>query len=196
MSVTCTPTSLEVLNAHQRGLRIEFHLQGDRYHHTIHGVQGNDSVPLLVSLEGSSDDTFPTSPPLSEILRQDSTLLLTGATSVAHWSMSVEPSPNEEHAQLIFDVACRVKRGPATLGNAYQTVGESILKQVDNMAFATSPLDNTACSAVVGPASLEEPANSQIKLGNRGMLQITPVSKPTDAFPATIQWQYAIALGS
>ena len=120
MSVSPAPTILEVLNEVQKGLRIEFHWLGDRFGHTLFAVNGSDSTRLLESVEGTSDDVFPPSPPIAELHQQNDTLFLTGATTAGHWSVSVEPKLQGNQGCLVFDVACRLKSVTQQLSSSYK----------------------------------------------------------------------------
>ena len=87
----CSPTaSVQVLNELQRGVRVDFNWSGDRFRHIIFAIRDQESVPLLESVEGTTNEQAPPSPPLTELHEQDEKVFLTGATSVGHWSLSVE----------------------------------------------------------------------------------------------------------
>jgi hypothetical protein len=106
-------------------LRAEFLWRGDRYGHLISaGSLGSDMLPLLESLEGTSIDDWPLSPPLVSLHRERLTdgraaLLLVGAAGRGYWSASVVAAVGE--AGLVFDIACRHGVEPAWLGSKYTT---------------------------------------------------------------------------
>ena len=110
------PTTLEWLNAHGQGVRVEFQKNGDRFGHTIFGVRDGELTPLLTSVEGTPDEIALPSPSFAELHQQGDTVFLSGATTLGHWSMSVEVV----EGRLLFDVACRLKRQTEWLGSTYQ----------------------------------------------------------------------------
>ena len=62
------------------------------------GIASASLGALLESIEGTDDQPAPPSPPFTELHEQGELLLLTGATKLAHWSMSVEAAD----AALVF----------------------------------------------------------------------------------------------
>jgi hypothetical protein len=118
--------AIEAPRADGTRLRIEFTWRGDRYGHVISMLDpGGQSQPLLESVEGSSDDPWPPSPPLQslsiETLPDDrSAALLVGMAGRSHWSASIEP--DREAPALVFDVACRHPERSVSLGSRYRHV--------------------------------------------------------------------------
>lgn len=117
-----TDTSLECLDASGNGVRVEFWKQEDRFAHTIFGVSGGKTVPWLTSIEGTPDEFSPPSPPFAELHQQDDILFLSGATTLGHWSMCVQPV----EGRLLFDVACRLKGEASSLGSSYQSLAANV----------------------------------------------------------------------
>lgn len=111
-------------------LRVEFLKCGDRFSHIISLVESGRVTPLLDSIEGSPEDFSPLSPPIAEIHQQDKMLFLTGATSIGHWSISLQA----DAGLLVFDVACRLKKEPTFLGNSYRILNE---------VFELRPMENS-----------------------------------------------------
>lgn len=116
---------LEAKGADGGILRVEFLWRGDRFGHAISIVNpGGEAELLLESLEGTSADDWPASPPLQSLHREalaDSrtALLLVGSAGRSHWSASVEASASEPG--LLFDLACRPGTPPGWLGCRYRT---------------------------------------------------------------------------
>jgi len=103
-------------------IRVEFVWAGDRYWHIISAEGAGRSEILLKSIEGTSADDWPPSPPLVSLHRETlpdgrAALLLVGAAGRSHWSASIEAARDE--AKLIFDLACRHGERPQRLGNEY-----------------------------------------------------------------------------
>lgn len=185
------PTAIEALDSAGSGVRVEFHWSGDRYAHTIFAVAGDHAVPLLASVEGGPDDLFPPSPSYSELHRQADTLYLGGATSAAYWSMSVEAN----EAELVFDVACRLKTAAPSLSSLYRPFNETTIEQVVEAVVVSLP--DTSCKVTISTsASTDDPnclATRQEALDAYAELQISSNQATPNRFPATIQWRYAVS---
>ena len=123
------PVSLHASGAAGVGLQVRFDWREDRHVHTISLEVDDRLIPLLESVEGSSVDTWPPSPPLQQLsveqLRPATQVaLLVGMAGKSHWSMSVEPAG--DRCAFVFDVACR-SRGPVEwLGSAYLLLAEGL----------------------------------------------------------------------
>ncbi len=133
MPETTLANSLQSLNAQGQGVRVEFQKTGDRFAHTILAVQNGKVTPLLTSIEGTPDDVAPPSPPFAELHQQGEIVFLSGATTLGHWSMSVEVADG----RLLFDVACRLKKKPEWLGVTYSVAEEGYLLEPDSPAQVT-----------------------------------------------------------
>ena len=111
--------------------RIAFVFEADRFRHSIQQRIGSQWVDLWRSIEGTSDEDWPSSPPIQEIfsqeLEQGVCLLGVGRAGASHWSISIdrfEPKPADIESPfsgtvLRFDLACRVKGTPGSLGSSY-----------------------------------------------------------------------------
>ena len=118
------------------GLRVVFYRDRDRHAHIVAAVQHSNTpqesvMPLLRSVEGPADSTWPPSPPLQsmsiEIRPTGSVALMVGMAGRSHWSMSVEAASGRAHVafgqpQLAFDVACRADGSQGFLGSTYRAV--------------------------------------------------------------------------
>jgi hypothetical protein len=127
------PITLECLNVQGQGVRVEFQKTGDRFAHTILALQNGKATPLLTSVEGTPDDVAPPSPPFSELHQQGEIVFLSGATTLGHWSMSVEVA----EGRLLFDVACRLKKKPDGLGSTYRVAEGGYLLEPEESAKTT-----------------------------------------------------------
>ncbi len=156
------PVVLEALDAQGQGLRVEFQKQGDRFSHKIFAVSNANAQLLLESIEGPPNEVAPPSPPFTELHQQQDTLFLTGATTLGHWSMSVQALDN----RLLFDVACRAKSTPNNLGSTYRVLSKGTQLESKN-ATVTQPTEDTL----------------QITPHH------SPKPSPT---PTTLQWQYTL----
>ena len=183
--VVATPPpmmALESLDPEQRGLRVEFHWQGDRYSHSLFAVDRNDATCFWESVEGiaAAEERYPASPCLSEIHQQGDFLFLTGATTSCHWSMSVACQPTG----LAFEVACRLKAEPTWLGSTYR----------DNTPqFAASAASRGhAWQFPAATVRLQHGADCRVAISSPSV-DIRPTAPPPTAFPTTVQWNYTLA---
>lgn len=109
-------------------LRVDFDRGGDRWRHRVFLVVPEGSsiigpVLLLESLEGTSAEDWPISPPLQFVSietrpKKLPVALLMGMSGDGHWSASIEQLPDER--TLRFDIACRAKSRPENLGSRYR----------------------------------------------------------------------------
>ena len=162
-------------------LQVKFIWQHDRWHHEISGA-GAEHV-VWRSREGTGDDVWPPSPALQDLhvatgIAGESTALLVGSTSVAHWSVSIEV--DDENDRLKFDVACRLKAAAVRLGNAYQREDSADLPS--STAFFIEPvaLGNSVPSCRVQRSA----AGVSITAHDGG-----------STLPRTVRWSYVIGSG-
>lgn len=187
--MTTEPTILEVSNANGVGLRVTFEWHRDRYRQLIECIHQQQSQLVLSSLEGSSDDDWPPSPPFQQLSLEGScddqqTLFLVGMAGKSHWSGSVEV--RQESSQIIFDVACRCHGFPQFLGSVY--TNDSVESEIgdDNTALLT-----TATGAVrlqLEPTAGDDP-ECRLSIGR----QIT-IQRPnsSSSVPCTLRWKYCL----
>ncbi len=167
--------SLECIDALGSGLRVDFFKQGDRYSHTILGLSGVDSAPLLQSMEGTADDFSPPSPPFAELHQQGEIIFLSGATTIGHWSGSVSICEQRLH----FDIACRLKKETYTLGSEYQVF----------------PAQNRSSFVMKSYPEEDESAGDIVHFGNdnKVLTRIACLKRSPFEVPSTVQWRYRIS---
>jgi hypothetical protein len=121
--------AIEAADASGLRLHVEFHWLGDRFGHVISAIHSSGEIhPLLKSVEGTTADNWPPSPPLQSLSIETlpdgrRAALLVGMAGGSHWSASIESS--QARAELIFDLACRHSKEPNWLGSKYQRLSES-----------------------------------------------------------------------
>lgn len=113
---------------HGGQLIVEFFPCNDRQGHSIVLVSADGMrTVLLESIEGTSTDDWPPSPPLQSSTVEERpeglVALLVGSAGGSHWSASVEMRTGS--AQLMFDVACRQSGRPKWLGSQYRRLSEA-----------------------------------------------------------------------
>ena len=133
MSEASLAYRLECLDGQGQGVRVEFQKQGDRFGHTIFAVRDGQPVPQLTSIEGPPDQIAPPNPPFAELHQQDELLFLSGATTLGHWSMSVQAVDG----RLLFEVACRLMKEADWLGSTYRVVADNTLLEPGDATQST-----------------------------------------------------------
>lgn len=161
--------SLASIDADGNGICVEFTKQIDRFEHTVLTVRAGDKIPVLRSIEGTPEDYAPPSPPYAELHQQDSVLFLSGATTIAHWSMSLEVVEQ----QIVFDVACRMKSGLEVVGSEYELLTSQHAELLQLM-----------------------PAETAHRESHEESIRIVPVSPHPVNYPGTSQWRYSIGFNS
>jgi hypothetical protein len=107
-------------------LAVEFVTLGDRQGHTIFFVSADGvRTALLESVEGTSADDWPPSPPLQNLTVEERAdgrrvALLVGMAGSGHWSASIESAAGE--GRIVFDIACRHTEQPRWLGSRYRVM--------------------------------------------------------------------------
>lgn len=163
--------AIECLDAQGCGIRVVFQKEGDRFSYTIFGVSNGEERPLLSTVEGSADDFSPPSPPFAELHQQGEMSFLSGATTLGHWSMSVEI----RDGKIYFDAACRAHKEIDNLGCTYRV--------------HTSGVDTSEYALELGAATTSE--------SKGGTLHIGPESSALSAaqkFPTTFQWRFSFGV--
>jgi hypothetical protein len=114
-------------------LQVDFFKLADRYGHRLSVVLRDEAgretlVPLAESVEGTSDDPWPPSPPLQSLSierlsERCTAALLVGMAGRSHWSASIEAKTEESFVGLIeFDFACRSAELPRSLSCEYRAL--------------------------------------------------------------------------
>jgi hypothetical protein len=183
--------TLQVLGRHGRGLRVVFVWQSDRFVHRIEFVDGRQSWCWFNSLEGDSEEPWPSSPPLQQLSLEEPSpgnpvALLLGMAGGSHWSVSVEC--DSASTGLIFDVACRAQQCPQQLGSWYHAAVPLAHGSSDLARFALKhatvewrcqPLTDQSCVVLAQ------------ELGRVGVVDR---DLATTRLPSTFRWRYHIHL--
>ena len=164
------------------GWRVSFHSCGDRIAHTVGLVVAGRVLPLLASVEGTPDDSWPPSPPLTTVetatARGGQQAMLLGMAGRNHWSVSLVV--NEAAGRLEFEVACRLKEPAGRLGSAYRT-----------MVAASDSSGGVEVRVDGETVRVEAPSPAaQVCITPEGLT--VPVDPPDGPFPRTVIWKYAV----
>ena len=173
------------------GLFVSFVHTNDRYGHVIALVQGDDIIPMFVSIEGNSEEDWPESPPLQEIhiepRREQSVALLVGKAGDSHWSVAVEPAA--AGGTLTFAVACRMRDYPRQICSRYGSVLEEPIEPVlERDGPWVFPIQGAEVCVDVIPQ--EEYPTPEVPASRTGFE--VNASLDHEPFPKTIQWRYKV----
>ncbi len=92
-------------------------------------------VLVLTSVEGTSDQVWPISPPFQEIVCEPvgaggkQVLLGVGRAGKSHWSATIEGDSMIE--AIAFDIACRSSSAPEWLGSTYRIHPAWLVEETD-----------------------------------------------------------------
>ncbi|RIK76440.1 MAG: hypothetical protein DCC67_13910 [Planctomycetota bacterium] len=193
-----SPITLDALDELGRGIRLSFEWRGDRYGHTICGVNGDEAVPIAVSVDERGSGDGPLSPPVQEIREiADATggrqLMLIGAAAGAHWSMTVRAAAEENQRYLEFDVAVRVQKPPAPLGIALDAVAPAEWIDLPSGEVACRRDRRLLFVALTPTAAAQRPPAAAQRAAGAAQRRILPppLGLPR-TFPSTIRWRYRI----
>jgi hypothetical protein len=168
--------ALHIIGPGGRLLHIEFVWRGDRYGHVISEVESDGTVSAAYeSVEGTSGDNWPPSPPLQSLTTQQlpdgrRVALLVGMAGRSHWSLSVEP---EGGVACVFDVACRIGAVNPQLGSRYRLVS----------GLAPRPSCETGWTIASG---------ARLVTDGSDQLEFRP--DPPAPGSGTVRWRYRVSL--
>lgn len=182
------PVSLIAMNAGGLGLQVHFAWRQDRHVHAIGLMIDGTSIPVFESVEGTSVDIWPPSPPLQQLSVEElrpaiQVALLVGMAGKSHWSMSVEPAA--DRAAFIFDVACRSRDAAEQLGSGYSLLANRL--SMNGKHDATIDVEGRSLQI---RCDREGPTAATVKESPQG-LRIVPVAVIADG---TTRWRYTIEL--
>ena len=181
-------------------LRIGFPWHRDRFAHTIGLVRDRRLIPVMASMEGGGEESWPPSPPLQELeIAEGPTgpnALLVGSAGGSHWSLVVDRDP---HAELFrIDVACRFMNLPTA--DSPQDAQRYSLHSHYRTMFCAEPLPGHPGAIAVGRLVVEPHSNTTTAIPQKvagagrevGDLCLAP--RIPNAASGTIRWQYTVGL--
>ena len=180
-------------------LSAELRFQEDRFHTLISCIAKgeDDPIDLLKSVNGSSQDTWPPTGTLQEILPQKveggNLIAGIGRSGKSHWSVVISATAG---GYLEFDYACRIKEDPAWLGSTYELLrGEPIAASRERCEIVLPTrslhLIVQTVNAETGDPGRSQP-ETQLDLGSQD-LRISPWSQ-NESLPRTERWKYRMGL--
>ena len=189
MATAAPELALQVIDGDGRGLRVMFQRQADRCAHRIELIDGAKSFCLLTSVEGTSDQPWPPSPPLQQLSIEELSpgnrvALLLGMAGKSHWSASVECDPAS--SSLLFDVACRVQQPPQRLGSCYRAEVPLADASLDRARFTT------ACANVtLQLLPLADPPSVSL-VQSENQIAVAYQELTVARVPSTLRWKYRV----
>ncbi len=176
MQKTSNKTCVLRVDQSTQGLQVTFERACDRYVHRIEVQDDNGPVCVLCSTEGNSDERWPASPPIQEVHLEDRpdgsrVALCVGMSGTSHWSLSALLAADAQTAT--FDVACRLRDMPETLGSEYEVTDPA---WADRIAVTT----------------LDDPSPTTL-LRRNSQLLLSP-STVGHTMPQTQQWRYTFSI--
>ena len=189
MATTPPEPALQVIDRDGRGLRVVFQRQADRWTHRIEIIDGAQSCCLLTSVEGTSDQPWPPSPPLQQLSIEElapgsRVALLLGMAGKSHWSASVECDPVS--LSLLFDVACRVQQPPQRLGSCYHTEVPLAEGSLDRARFTTA-----GAAVTLQLLPLANPPSVALALPENH-IEVVFQDLTVARVPSTLRWKYRV----
>ncbi len=178
-------------------LEARFFVADDRHVHEISLKTARGNGVILQSIEGTSDEAWPPSPPLQNLTAQQGSTsqpllpgrqvaMLLGMAGQSHWSLAAELVISPEGEWLIFDLACRAAAAPQFLGSRYRLGPDArwdAETDLISLPQRSARLRADASAAVVRPAR------------SPGEIEIVPRLAATRlgiSFPGTIRWKYSV----
>lgn len=192
-----TGGSLGPVVLEEAGLRLVFERRGDRYRHAVAVVDDATWLPVVESVEGTSEDEWPSSPPLEELHLEPgpsgrNVALLVGRSGRAHWSASAEifvlSTDDSIAARITFDVACRAPRPPLWLGSRYATCQGVSLQGVT----AIGCIFHAGRRRVRLAMHPDDAGDGALSAESEAVRLAPPPS--TGPWPATLRWRYQFQL--
>ncbi len=171
-------------------LQLQFQWSQDRYQHVVSVPHQGSWLPVLMSVEGTHVDPWPSSPALQSLhleRRGDREIaLLVGMSGHSHWSASIQ---FESDDVLAFDVACRLRGAAGQLGSSYQALLPIQPRGAGwRLVQTTSEAGTAPCGVDIGPWDAVGAASLR---GIPGGLLIGPESGLEES-PRTVRWGYQV----
>lgn len=176
-----------LLAANDCRMRLRLLWRHDRYQQRVEISERGRLVPLMESLEGTSAEEWPSSPPLKEaqlVERPDDrrVALAVGMAGRSHWSASLEL--DAPAGQLTFDMACRVQGKPLWLGSRYR-----LLVPATRWGSWEIRLEGFGRLGI----HLVERQMADLELGPDGVVSIVAPAA-SQPLPQTVRWSYALSI--
>lgn len=189
---------LEIVDGEIR-VGVQFYRIENRFGHQIDMSVGDQSCELRTCDEINSD--WPPAPPIQDVHFEDrgETQLLfgVGMSGKTHYSVSIASKNGNE---LVFEFAAHIKDAPRFLGTSYTVeprdteVGDILDSKIQSLEHSHIQFGSSGGGKnefQVVPQSFHLP-----DLNEQDLESPSPKASIPDALPATIQWGFAIKLGT
>ena len=152
---------------------------GDRWRHEFRvrpTAADGDERAVAASVEGTPDEPWPASPPLTQVEPVQLAdgrrgLLAIGVAGRSHWSASV--TADFDSCAIAFDVACRLSEATERLGSTYR-----LLVPDGGLVIEPLPIDGEPACRI---------------LSDDGLCRID-VPMQAIRLPVTVRWRYLVRL--
>ncbi len=171
------------------GLEVQMLRCQDRFASHLRIVSELEHIlPILRSWEGDDLQSWPPSPAIQQLSRQEygsgDFLAGVGMAGNSHWSLSVR-ALDTCNPTLEFDVACRVQEAPTRLESVYEILDGIPTCEDGRVVIAVSD-----SRLVVTPCSTEGVCDLTLE-NNR----VCVVAKQTNkSYPVTVRWTYQMSV--
>jgi hypothetical protein len=161
----------------------------DRLTHRIGVVEADVFVPFLEAIEGTENESWPSSPPMQQMVEErfsptvQPVLLGVGLSGNGHWSTAVEsigPISGSEMRSLKFDIACKNSKPSSWFGSRYRLLAECL--QADSSSIVLH-IAKRQLELRVSIGVLEFSESDQ-------QIQIAPMTNPSSI--QTHRWCYGV----
>jgi hypothetical protein len=176
-------------------LQLRFAFRNDRFAHEIWAADGDDWRPVMSSVEGTPEQSWPPSAPLQtlhvEARSEGPIALLVGMAGKCHWSASVEL--HAQRHQVRFELAARVRPpGSPWLGSTYQLAEGYRAVPVHGDRIELSASGGMHPGIAVQAAE----SGTLVELSNQDSVLIAAREILVADTAATIRWSYRLELSS
>lgn len=201
-------------------LTVQYSKNNDRLAHSI-GVQTEQGfVPILDSVEGSSQDNWPVSPPMQQVVSEpiggqtgDQPVLLgVGLSGNGHWSIAVDAMTEQDLARLDenandnkvtdgrpadhdrglrFDVACKTSKPATFLGSTYRLAAKWQIVSIDDHSARLNSTDGSVVPCTIAIRATHGVLKYQPEVG---LLSFLPSTSPSQT--TTHRWCHLVSIVS
>lgn len=176
-------------------LQVRFAFCEDRFGHEVWAAEGEEWRPVMSSVEGTPEQSWPASAPLQtlhvETRPEGPIALLVGMAGKCHWSASVELDVARH--QVRFELAARVRPpGSPWLGSTYQLAEGYRARPVEGGRLVVS----ASSHALSGIAIQAAEPDTLVELSSDGGVLVAAREILVADAAATIRWSYRVELSS
>ncbi len=185
--------------------KVIYEWDADRFRHRLAIRTPDGWMDLMESVEGTSSEPWPPSPPWQQIVREsmghrgEDVLLGVGLSGNGHWSIAVHPTntePSQSHPTtyqgLAFDVACKTSKPATRLGSTWKVGPLWSLPSISpSRSFSARDLQAPKLGRIFLSCTAQQKMRSE---GAFMILELSPNSDPST--PHTHRWAMRVETSS